>query len=169
MQNHPDLPVVQADIDAVVAETGLSQKLVRRIHEHLVEISMEPPTSEDLRHYAGYGAEHLGEGGFRHYLEMPADPDHPPSPEALRLLEEWATEAEAWRKHRRGTWMAGGFWMAYLEACKRATPPFTPRSVAPHFDSLAGKRGIHPDHLRRLIRRFGIMARVDGRITVVYP
>ena len=29
--------------------------------------------------------------------------------------------------------------------------------------------GYHPDHLRRLIRRFGVMARVDGRIRVVYP
>ena len=144
MRNHPDPLPAQADIAAVVAETDLSHELVERIHERQIEIHGKPPSREDLRAYAAYGAEHLGEGGLRRYLEMPADPDHPVTPSALQLLEDLAAEDEAWRKRRRGTWMAGGFWVAYLDACKRGTPPFTPRSVAPHFDTLAGKRGITP-------------------------
>jgi hypothetical protein len=152
----------------VAAESDLSREVAERIEEHLIEIHEKPPSREDLRAYAAYGGEHLGEGGLRLYLEMPADPDHPVTPSALQLFEDMAAEDEAWRKRRRGTWMAGGFWVAYLDACERGTPPFTPRSVAPYFDTLAGKRGIDPDHLRKLVRRFGVLARVDGRITVVY-
>jgi len=135
MLNHPDPLLDQADIAVVVAKTGLSHELVTRIHEHLVEIQEEPPTYEDLEGYAACGAEHLGEGGFRHYLEMPADPDHPATPEALRLLEEWAAKAEAWQK-RPTTWTKGDFQLRYVSARILATPPYTPRSVAPHFIAL---------------------------------
>jgi hypothetical protein len=168
MPSHPVPLPARTDIATVAAECDLSLEVVERLYEHLRKLDGEPPAREDLREYVAYGAEHLGEGGLRLALFMPADPDHPATPAALRLLEEKAAEAEAWRKRPRA-WMAGGFWVAYLDACKRATPPITPRSVAPHFDTLHGKRGVHPDHLRRLIRRFGVLAKVDGRIKVVYP
>jgi hypothetical protein len=164
MRNHPDPLPAQADIAAVVAETGLSLELVTRIHEHLTEIQEKPPTYEDLEVYAAYGAEHLGEGGIRHYLEMSADPDHPATPEALRLLEQWAAEAEAWSKPPR-TWTGSAFALRYVDACIRTTPPYTPRSVAPDFIALDRTHGISPDHLRRLIRRFGLPRRVEHRTT----
>lgn len=168
-QNHPDPMPAQVGIAAVAAETGLSHELVARLREHLTGIDGKPLECEDLGSYAAYGAEHLGEGGLRLYLEMPADPDRPATPAARWLVEQMVAEDEAWSKRRRGTWFDGRFWVAYRDACKRATPPFTHRSVAPHFDTLAGKRGISPTHLSRLIRRFGVMARVDGRIRLVYP
>jgi hypothetical protein len=168
MPSHPVPLPAQADIAAVVNETGLSHELVARLREHLTGIHEKPPDREDLGLYAAYGAEHLGEGGLRLYLEMPADPDRPATPAARWLVEQMAAEDQAWSKRRPGTWFDGKFWVAYLDACKRATPPFTSRSVAPHFDTIAGKRGISPDYLRRLIRRFGVLAKVDGRIRVVY-
>lgn len=164
MQHHPISLSAQADITAVAAETGLSDELVTRIHEHLTEIQVKPPTYEDLEVYASYGAEHLGEGGIRHYLEMPADPDHPATPEALRLLEEWAAEAEALAKPPRA-WTRLAFVLRYVDACMRSTPPHTPRSVAPYFVALDRTHGISPDHLRRLVRRFGLPLRLEGRTT----
>ena len=158
MPSHPVPLSARADIAAVANETGLSRELVTRIFEHLVEIQEEPPTYEDLESYAVYGAEHLGEGGLRLYLEMPDDPDHPATPEALRYLEELAAKAEARRKWRRPTtWTKGEFQLRYFDACICTTPPYKPRSVAPFFVTLAGKHGVDPDHLRRLVRRFGVL------------
>jgi len=166
MPSHPDSLPAEDDIAAVVAETGLSRAVVARLHERLIEVHGKAPTRRDLRHYAAYGAEHLGEGGFRLYFEMPADPDHPASPEALRNLEELAAKAEAWRNWRPPrTWTKGAFQLRYFDACICTTPPYTPRSVAPYFVTLAGKRGIDPDHLRRLVRRFGVLRYKDGRFT----
>jgi hypothetical protein len=164
MLNHHDPLLAQADIAAVAAESDLSREVAERIQEHLIEIHEKPPSREDLRAYAAYGAEHLGEGGFRHYLEMPADPDHPATPEALRLLEEWAAKAEAWQK-RPTTWTKGDFQLRYVSARILATPPYTPRSVAPNLIALDRTHGISPDHLRRLIRRFSLPRRMDGRTT----
>ena len=169
MPSHPVPLSARADIAAVANETGLSREVVARLRKHLTGTDGKPPDREDLGSYAVFGAEHLGEGGLRLYLELPADPDHPATAAARWLLEQWAAEDAAWSKRRRGTWFDGRFWVAYLDACKRTTPPYTPLSVAPHFDTLHGRRGISPNHLRRLMRRFGVMARVDGRIRVVYP
>ena len=129
-----------------LAETGLSHELVARIHERLVEVRGKSPTREDLRRYAAYGAEHLGEGGFRLYLGMPADPDHPATPEALRHC------SRSWRRRRRrggtggrrgpGRRASSGSATSTPACC--TTPPYTPRSIAPHFVTLAGKRGIRP-------------------------
>jgi hypothetical protein len=155
-----------ADVAAVAAETGLSHELVTRIHERLVRVRGKSPTREDLGRYAAYGAERLGEGGFRLYLGMPADPAHLVTPSALALLEVVAAKAEVWRRWRRPrTWTKGEFRLRYIDASLLTTPPYTPRRVAPHFVTLAGKRGIDLDHLRSLIRRFGVPHRIDWRTT----
>ena len=101
MPSHPDSLPAEDDIAAVVAETGLSRAVVARLRERLIEVHGKAPTRRDLRHYAAYGAEHLGEGGFRLYLRMPADPDHPVKPGALALLEVVAAKAETWPTWRR--------------------------------------------------------------------
>ena len=56
----------------------------------------------------------------------------------------------------RPGWTPELFWARYLDACARSTPPHSFRSVAPNFDTLDGVRGIDPDHLRKLARRFGL-------------
>jgi hypothetical protein len=56
----------------------------------------------------------------------------------------------------RPGWTAELFWTRYREACERAEPPHSFRSVAPHFDTLDGHQGIDPDHLRKLARRYGL-------------
>ncbi|HVM29543.1 MAG TPA: hypothetical protein VM305_02050 [Candidatus Limnocylindrales bacterium] len=59
------------------------------------------------------------------------------------------------RRPGRPGWTPELFWGRYRDACSRSTQPCTYRSVARVFDSLDGERGIDPDHLRKLLRRYG--------------
>jgi hypothetical protein len=64
--------------------------------------------------------------------------------------------ARAVRRSGRPGWTPDLFWARYRQACERVEPPHSFRVVAPHFDTLDGHRGIDPDHLRKLARRFGL-------------
>ena len=55
----------------------------------------------------------------------------------------------------RPGWTPELFWARYDEACERAAPPHTYRSVAQHFVALDGAQGTSPEYLRKLVRRFG--------------
>jgi hypothetical protein len=154
MLNHPDPLLEHADIAAVAAESGLSREVIERVHAHLTDLQGEPPTRGQLRAYVTDVGGSLGEGGLRLYFGMQSDPAHPTTPRVVRLVEAMADEVVV-RRRGRPAWTAGEFHARYLDACGRATPPFTPRSIAPHFDILDGNRGTDPDYLRKLIRRFG--------------
>ena len=161
MLNHPDPLPAQADIAVVAAETGLSLELVERIHEHLVEIHEEPPDARGSRACTPRTAPSISaKGDSASTSRCPPTPTIRPRLSALRLLEKWAAEAEAWRKRRRPrTWTKGEFQLRYVDACRAMRRRRTRRARSrPHFVTLAGKQGIDPDHLRRLIRRFGVLA-----------
>jgi hypothetical protein len=59
------------------------------------------------------------------------------------------------RRPGRPGWSSELFWQRLREAEGRTEPPRTTTRVAPNFDALDGARGIEPDSLARLIRRFG--------------
>ncbi len=60
------------------------------------------------------------------------------------------------RRPGRPGWTDELFRVRYQEAIGRATPPYTDRAVAPHFDMLDGARGTEPDYLRKLVRKHGL-------------
>ena len=60
------------------------------------------------------------------------------------------------RQRGRPGWTAELFWARYREARGRATPPYTYRAVAMHFEILDGTRGTDPEYLRKLVRRYGL-------------
>jgi hypothetical protein len=55
----------------------------------------------------------------------------------------------------RPGWTPELFAARYRVARELAMPPYTYRSVAAHFVMLDGTVGADPDHLRKLVRRFG--------------
>lgn len=73
-----------------------------------------------------------------------------------------ADEVEAKRADRHGAargpgrpgWTAELFWTRYQQARGRATPPYTYRAIAPHFETLDGTRGTEPEYVRKLVRRY---------------
>ena len=87
------------------------------------------------------------------------------APDAADLLEDASepsdsanTSPAAARVPRRGrpAWTQELFWTRYRDARDLARPPYTNKSIAPHFELLDGTRGADPDHVRRLVRRFGL-------------
>lgn len=65
------------------------------------------------------------------------------------------TAAPRRRRPGRPGWSPKLFWDRYREAVERTSPPYTQRAVAEHFQALHGDRGIDPEYLRKLLRRYG--------------
>lgn len=55
----------------------------------------------------------------------------------------------------RPGWTSDLFSTRYQAALDRATPPYTHRSIADQFEMLDGTVGADPDHLRKLLKRYG--------------
>jgi hypothetical protein len=164
MPSHPVPLSAQADITAVAAKTGFSAEVVERIYHHLGDVDGEPPERSRLQAYTAHVGGGLGEGGLRIHFGLPPDPARPADPLTAQLLERMAAREEDERKQPTD-WTKARFQLRYIDACMHTTPPFMPHSIAPHFVTLAGKRGVSPDHLRSLVRRFGVPRKFDWRST----
>ena len=74
-----------------------------------------------------------------------------------------AEEADAGPADRRSVargpgrpgWTSELFSTRYQAALDRATPPYTHQSIADQFEMLDGSVGPDPDHLRKLLKRYG--------------
>ena len=68
---------------------------------------------------------------------------------------EPADRRSAARGPGRPGWTSELFSTRYQAALDRATPPYTYRSIAGQFETLDGSVGADPDHLRKLVKRYG--------------
>lgn len=80
----------------------------------------------------------------------------PQPPDAGMGMEAEAELTRIRRRPGRPGWTHELFRTRYQEALGRATPPFTYRAVAVHFDMLDGTRGTDPDYLRKLVSKHGL-------------
>jgi hypothetical protein len=80
----------------------------------------------------------------------------PQRPDAGMGIEAEAELTRIRRRPGRPGWTRELFQTRYREARGRATPPFTYRAVAMHFEALDGTRGTEPDYLRKLVRKHGL-------------
>jgi hypothetical protein len=153
--------LMRADIARVGAERpDLDHTIVRGLYEHFLDVQGRQPDLDEFRDYVDRITSSIEWLDLRELL----DP-HEPTVEERAAYEEAAfhsdrvvnavTVAPGPRRPGRPGWTADLFWARYGDACARADPPCTYRSVARHFESLDGGRGIDPDHLRKLARRFG--------------
>lgn len=152
-----------ADIALLEAERpDLDVVLIAAIYHHLLGIEERQPTLDEFRVYVDR-VSCLGEEALRQELGVveigrdwirgrPGGPastaDGTPSPGTD------AAPVDAPRLGRPG-WTVELFAARYQAAKQRATPPYTYRSIAAHFEMLDGTAGADPDHLRKLVRRYG--------------
>jgi len=147
--SHPDPLLVLADIARLTAEHPvLDPVLIRALYDRLGEMLKRQPSIDEAREYVERLTTSLDAATLWEHLGLPIP----------REDEEPARPARTRRQRRPGRpgWSAELFRARYQEACARSTPPHSFRSVAPNFDTLDGDRGIDPDHLRKLARRFGL-------------
>ncbi len=171
---HPDPLIMSADIARVASERPeLGAELVQALYQHLVLIEGRQPAIDELREYVDRLSS-LDEHALRQRLGLAArrqrGPRAPAKPGRGRPTEPgkpvFATsdEIEPTRADRRRAargpgrpgWTAELFWTRYQEALDRATPPYTYRSIAPHFETLDGTRGTDPEYVRKLVGRHGL-------------
>lgn len=165
----PDPLLMSADIARVAAERPeLEEDLVQALYQHLVLIQGGQPTVEELREYVDRVSsldqdrlrQRLGLGprkrsGRRGALTIRSTTLPPPL--------ATADVSEAHRPHRAGVarrpgrpgWTPELFAARYQAALERATRPHTYQSVADQFEMLDGGVGTDPDHLRKLMKRYG--------------
>ncbi len=159
MRNHPDPILMRAHISRVVSEfPALDPVLIERIYQHLVVVRLRQPTRDELREYVVELTSSVDEATLRGLLGLA-----PPSrgagttrPQRSASGQDPKDGSRATRRSGRPAWTAELFWTRYRDACVRSALPHSFRSVAPNFDTLDGVRGIDPDHLRKLARRFGL-------------
>jgi len=171
---HPDPLIMSADIARVASERPeLGEELVQALYQHLVLIEGRQPAVDELRDYVDRLSS-LDEHALRQRLGLAArrarrrrarskpGSGRPGEPEnAVMVLHDDDLPTEP--AHRRGAprgpgrpgWTDELFWSRYQKALDRATPPFTYRSIAPHFETLDGTRGSDPEYVRKLVRRHG--------------
>jgi hypothetical protein len=165
----PDPLLMSADIARVAAERPeLDEDLVQGLYQHLVLIQGRQPTIDELREYVDrlssldqdrlrqrLGLEPRKRSGRRGALASRS------SPRTLQLAA--AGPAEAIRPDRAGVtrrpgrpgWTPELFAARYQAALRRAAPPHTYQAIADQFEMLDGSVGTDPDHLRKLMKRFG--------------
>jgi hypothetical protein len=159
VSDHPDYIRMRGHIDRVKSEfPALDPDLIERIHQHFVVVQLRQPTPDEFRAYVVELTSDLDEPTLRGLLGLA-----PPSrgagttrPQRSASGQDPKDGSRATRRSGRPAWTAELFWARYRDACARSTPPHSFRSVAPNFDTLDGDRGIDPDHLRKLARRFGL-------------
>jgi hypothetical protein len=87
---------------------------------------------------------------------LPAAVVAPVAPTSAELDPEGMGYRPARGRPGRPPWTAEKFWARYRDARARATPPYTYRAIAPHFQTLDDTRGTDPEYVRKLVRRFGL-------------
>lgn len=137
-----------ADIALLALEhSDLDEGLVRAIYQHQAITTGRQPTLPEAREYIGHLTSHLDDITIRVTLGLPA----------LRSSGDGAHRPRAGRVRRPGrpAWTADLFAARYEAALERATPPHTYQSIADQFETLDGSIGTDPDHLRKLMKRYG--------------
>lgn len=102
--------------------------------------SIRTPTKTAAAVATGAGAQEVSEHG-------PAD--------AEASHAESVDRRSAGRGPGRPGWTRDLFSTRYQAALDRATPPYTHQSIADQFEMLDGSIGADPDHLRKLLKRYG--------------
>ena len=150
---HPDPLIMSADIARVASERPeLGEELIRALYQHLVLIEGRQPSIDELRGYVDRVSS-LDESALRQRLGLVA-PRRRGSRASATLGRGHPTVAA--RGPGRPGWTDELFWARYQEARDRTTPPYTNRSIAPHFETLDGTRGTDPEYLRKLLGRHGM-------------
>lgn len=138
-----------ADIAHLAFENpDLDEALVRGIYQHQVLTTGRQPTLRQAREYIGHLTSHLDDATIRVTLGLPpadATKVPPANPAPVRP-----------RQPGRPAWTRDLFWSHYRDALGRTDPPHTNASIAAHFEVLDGEVGTEPDHLRKLVKRFGL-------------
>jgi hypothetical protein len=151
-----------ADIALLEAERpDLDVVLIAAIYHHLLGIEERQPTLDEFRVYVDR-VSCLGEEALRQELEVVeigrdwarVAADRPAAADGTRSAGTDTAPLDAPRLGRPG-WTVELFAARYQAAKARATPPYTYRSIAAHFEMLDGTVGADPDHLRKLVRRYG--------------
>jgi len=149
MRNHIDQ--VRSDFPA------LDRDLIDRVYQQLVVAQLRQPTRDEFRAHVAALTSDFDDATLRDMLGLP------PKTSARATDGRRRTTASAGgdggprpRRPGRPGWTPELFWARYREASARCAPPHSFRAVAVHFDTLDGVRGIDPDHLRKLARRFGL-------------
>lgn len=166
--------IMSADIARVASERPeLGEELVQAVYQHLVLIEGRQPAIDELREYVERLSS-LDEHALRRRLGLVARRKRGPraptkasrgrstEPERASVATGQTfepTHADPRRAARgpgRPGWTDELFRARYLEALDRATPPYTYRSIAPHFETLDGTRGTDPEYVRKLVGRHGL-------------
>jgi hypothetical protein len=136
-----------ADVARLAFENpDVDEELVRGIYQHQVITTGRQPTLRQAREYFGHLTSHLDDATIRVTLGLP------PAPHAAReVLDPIARE----RRPGRPGWTQELFWARYREAVARAAVPHTYQSIADQFETLDGSLGADPDHVRKLLKRYG--------------
>ncbi len=183
--SRPDQLAILADIARVAAEhPGLGEDVVRELRGRLRWRQPHEPMLYEFRAYVDRVSclpvemlrEHLGLVAYP-LIHRPRPAAAPPA-ESVDLMAEdqpavgappagasagrepVAGDGPRGRSVRtprpgRPGWTPELFEARYRAARERATPPYTYRSIAAQFEMLDGETGIDPDHLRKLMKRYG--------------
>jgi hypothetical protein len=148
---NPDPLLMTADIALLEGERpDLDVVLIAAIYHHLLGVEGRQPTLREFRKYVDR-VSCLGVVALRQELGVAGVPRDAARTKPGRAV---AAAVDAPKAGRPG-WTPELFAARYRAARERATPPHTYRSVAAHFVMLDGTVGADPDHLRKLVRRFG--------------
>ncbi len=139
-----------ADVTRLVAEHwGGDEALIRAIYEHQIATTGRQPTLQQARDYLGYLTTSIDSVTLRETLGLP--------PVAAAVFETVAAPSPVPDRRRgRPGWTPGLFWAGYRDARSRARPPRTYPAIAAQFELLDGQVGTDPDHLRKLVKRYGL-------------
>lgn len=163
---NPDPLLMSADITVLEGERpDLDVVLIAAIYHHLLAVEGRQPSLDEFRAYVDrvscLGVEalrqELGVAGARRDEARARPAPAAVGPHGPVHAADTGGDAAAIAAPRAGRpgWTAELFAARYLAAKARATPPYTYRSLAAHFVMLDGTVGAGPDHLRKLVRRFG--------------
>jgi hypothetical protein len=166
---HSDRLLMSADITLLEGERpDLDVVLIAAIYHHLLSVEGRQPSLDEFRAYVDR-VSCLGVEALRQELGVAGDgrdeararPARPApaavGPRGSAHAANRDVDAAAVDPPRAGRpgWTPQLFAARYQAAKARATPPYTYRSIAAHFVMLDGTVGADPDHLRKLVRRFG--------------
>ena len=157
---------MSADIARVVSERPeLDEELVRGMYNNFVFTQRQQPSIDELRSYVDRVSsldqdelrQRLGLGRRRRGTRPKARRLSPPKTLSTVAAGDGGSfnPGSAARGPGRPGWTSELFSTRYQAALDRATPPYTHQSIADQFEMLDGSVGPDPDHLRKLLKRYG--------------
>ncbi len=166
---NPDPLLMSADIARVAAERpDLDDDLIGALYQHLVLIERGQPKIDELREYVDRVAsldedklrQCLGLGRRKRGRRAPAMARRPIPTRRTSIAAEVADgdppdRRSVARRPGRPGWTSELFSTRYQAAQGGATLPHTYQSIADQFEMLDGSVGTDPDHLRKLMKRYG--------------